>query len=160
MGGAKQFNAGKMDKMKRWNCFNTLKKDTRGHILLQLLIIIPIMYIVLFLPLEFTFAQYKRSVLNDVLDLALQKAAVEGGITYDVRRQILTDLEERGFNRSAVIIAPEADRSHLRGEIIELTISVPGGASSLKGVRAIGGTPPPDTWLITAAGKIMSEKLP
>lgn len=134
--------------------------NQKGHVLLQVLIAMPIIYLILFLPLNITFAQHKRSVLNDVLDLALQKAAVEGGITGAVRAQILTDLEERGFDPLDVIIEPAAYTKRLRGELIELTISVYGGAASLKGVGAIGGEPPPDDWRILAEGTIMSEKLP
>ena len=139
---------------------NFLLKDHKGHALLQFLIIMPLLYLIIFIPINLTFAQHKRNVLNDVLDMALQKAAIEGGVNAVVRQQILTDLHDRGFKPDDVIIEPAVYTEYLRGELIELSISVPGGASSLKGVEAIGGTPPPDDWRITASGSIMSEKLP
>lgn len=132
----------------------------KGHILLQALIIMPILVAMLFLPLNFSVVQHKRSVINDVLDKALQRAAVEGGITANVRQGILDDMQDRGFDLLQVFVEPAFYTEKLRGETIEITISAPGNASSLKGVEAIGSSPPSDTWMITATGSIMSEKLP
>lgn len=132
----------------------------QGHILLQCLIIMPILVAMLFLPLSFSVVQHKRSVINDVLDKSLQSAAVEGGITAGVRQSILDDMQNSGFDRMQVVIEPVLYVEKNRGEIIELTISVPGNANVLKGIKAIGSSPPPDTWMITATGSIMSEKLP
>lgn len=132
----------------------------KGHILLQALIIMPILVAMLFLPLNFSVVQHKRSVINEVLDKALQRAAVEGGMTTRVRQGILDDMQDRGFDPLQIVVEPAFFTEKLRGEIIDITISAPGNASSLKGVEAIGGSPPPDTWMITASGSVMSEKLP
>ncbi|MCR4442779.1 MAG: hypothetical protein QHH10_10940 [Peptococcaceae bacterium] len=135
-------------------------KEQKGHVLLQAMLIIPMLYLALFLPFGFSVAQHKRSVLNDVLDMALQKAAVEGGITAPVRQEIIETLRVRGFNPDVVTIEPGGYIQKLRGETISITISVPGSIDSLNGVKAIGGTPPPAGWRITASGSIMSEKIP
>lgn len=132
----------------------------KGHMLLQILIIMPLLCAILFLPLNFAIVQHQRSVLNDTLDLLLQRAAVLGGITEQLRQEILSELEERGFDPAKVVINPQSYIEKTRGELIQITISVPGDAGLLKGVRALGGTPPPDDWEITATGCIMSEKLP
>jgi len=132
----------------------------KGHILLQAMIIMPILIVMLFLPLSFSVVQHKRSVLNDVLDKALQRAAVEGGVTAGVRLGILDDLQNRGFDPDQVEIEPAFYTEKLRGEIIDITIYAPGNAGALKGVGAIGGATPPDDWKLRAAGSIMSEKLP
>ncbi|MDX9872806.1 MAG: hypothetical protein RBT41_10355 [Clostridia bacterium] len=132
----------------------------KGHILLQTLIIMPILLAMLFLPFNFSVLQHKRSVLDDILDKALQRAAVEGGLTADVRQEILNDLEARGFDPLTAEIGPAVHSARRRGEIIEISIAVPGNAHSLKGVMAIGGAPPPAEWMLKASGSIMSEKLP
>lgn len=135
-------------------------KNKRGHILLQALIVMPVIYIALFLPLNFSIIQHERSVLNDVLDMALQKAAVDGGITTASRTFLLHEMQARGFDPAVVTITPASYVSVNRGNLIEITISVPGNASLLNGVKAIGGSPPPDAWRIMAGGCVMSEKLP
>lgn len=132
----------------------------RGHILLQTLIIMPILVAMLFLPLCFSVVQHKRSVINDILDKSLQRAAVEGGLSAGIRQSILDDMQEKGFDPLQVVIEPAFFAETFRGEIIDLTISAPGNAGTLKGVEAIGASPPPDTWMITATGSIMSEKIP
>jgi hypothetical protein len=90
----------------------------------------------------------------------LQRASVEGGITAVVRQSILDDLQDRGFDPTQVIIEPSQYTKRMRGELIEITISIPGNVSALKGLGAIGTSPPPTNWRITAVGSIMSEKLP
>lgn len=132
----------------------------KGHILLQALIIMPLLVALLFLPFHFSVLQHKRSILNDVLDKALQQAAVAGGVTAAVREGILNDLAEKGFDPLLVEIEPDVYTPRWRGETIEITIAVPGNAASLRGVSAIGGAPPPEEWMLTASGSIMSEKLP
>lgn len=132
----------------------------KGHILMQALIIMPLLYIAVFLPFSFAVVQHKRSVLNDTLDMALKKAAVEGGITTSLRQELLDSLVDQGFSTDDIAIEPDKYEERLRGEIIEINIGVPGKGSSLKGVEAVGGTPPPDDWKIKASGSIMSEKLP
>lgn len=137
-----------------------LCKCQDGHILLQTIIIMPILIAMLFLPFSFSVVQHKRSVINDVLDKSLQRAAIEGGVTAGVKQIILNDLQAMGLDPNEVIIEPSHYTKRLRGEFIEITISVPGNASALKGVAAVGASPPPTNWRITAAGSIMSEKLP
>ncbi len=132
----------------------------RGHILMQALIIMPLLYIALYLPFSFAVVQHKRSVLNDTLDMALKRAAVEGGLTANLRQEVLEFLVEQGFSSDDIVIEPKKYEERQRGEIIEITIGVPGKGSSLKGIEAVGGTPPPDDWQIKAFGSIMSEKLP
>lgn len=131
-----------------------------GHILLQTLIILPILYIALFLPFHFAIVQHKRSVLNGVLEMALQKAAVDGGIKDELRTGLLNQLHGQGFDTTDVIITPSGFSEVIRPGIIQISISVPGKASVFKGVEALGGSMPPDDWRITASGCIMSEKLP
>jgi hypothetical protein len=130
-----------------------------GHILLQTLIVMPILYVLIFLPFSFALIQHKRSVLNDVLEVALQRASVEGGLTEQVRGKILSEMEKRGINPGEVLIQPEHTIVRTRGEIIEISISIPGGAGLLKGLAALGGQPLPDDWCLTAAGSVMSERL-
>ena len=132
----------------------------KGHILIQALIIIPIIYIALFLPFCFSVVQHKRSVLNDVLDYSLQRAAVEGGLSGRLRQEILDVLEQRGFNPAEVLILPASFVAKPRGEVIEITIAVPGHSKLLSGVKAIGGEHPSEDWHIAANGSIMSEKIP
>jgi len=132
----------------------------KGHILIQALIIFPIIYVALFLPFSFAVVQHKRSVLNDVLDYSLQRVAIEGGMTSRLRQEILDILEERGFNPAEVAIMPATFIERSRGEVIEITIAMPGHSGILSGVRAIGGTPPPEEWQLAASGSIMSEKIP
>ncbi len=135
-------------------------RDKSGHILIQALIIIPIIYIALFLPFSFAVVQHKRSVLDDVLDYSLQRAAVEGGLTTRLRQELLDVLEERGFDRTEISVMPASFVERVRGEIIEISIAVPGHSGILSGVKAIGGEPPPEDWQMSASGSIMSEKLP
>lgn len=136
-----------------------IRQKRQGHILLQALIIMPVLYIALFLPFSFAIAQHKRSVLNDTLDMALQRAAVAGGVSEAVRQGILDDLQERGFSPEEVIIEPGGYVPKSRGEMIRITISVPGNAAAFKSVQAIKGETPPEDWMISASGSIMSEKL-
>lgn len=131
----------------------------QGHILLETLIIMPILVAILFLPLNFSIVQHKRSVINNILEKALQQAAVEGGITSEIRQDILLDMQAQGFDRLQAIIEPDFYQEKLRGEIIEITVSVPGNSNSLSGVGVFGSQPPPGTWMITATGSIMSEKI-
>lgn len=128
--------------------------------MVQACIVMVLIFIALVLPLNFTFSQHKRSVTDDVLDKALQRAAVEGGLTDAGRQAILNDLSDRGIDISGAVIAPAFYSEHVRGEIIEITISIPLNADNLRGVTAVGGTPPPDRTMLTAKGSIMSEKLP
>lgn len=135
-------------------------KNEKGHLLLQALIIMPLLYAVLFLPFNYAIIQHQRSVLDNILDMSLQRASILGGITDQLRDEILAELQDRGFNPADVQIIPGSYMERTRGEIIKITISVPGNADILKGVRAIGGTPPAEGWEITASGSIMSEKIP
>jgi len=112
------------------------------------------------LPFSFAVVQHKRSVLNEVLDFSLQRAAVRGGIDDALRQEILTALAARGFDPAEATITPSAFLTKNRGEMIEITIAVPGKAGTLAGVRALGGEPPPENWLLLAEGSIMSEKIP
>lgn len=134
--------------------------NSSGHILLQTLIILPILYIALFLPFHFAVAQHKRSVLNGVLENALQKAAVDGGLKDDIRADLLNQLHEQGFDAAEVVITPTGYSEVARPGMIRISISIPGNSATFRGVQALGGSKPPDDWRITAAGSIMSEKLP
>lgn len=134
--------------------------EQKGYIMVQACIVMVLVFIALVLPLSFTFSQHKRSVLNDVLDKSLQRAAVEGGLTEAGRQSILHDLAGLGFDITSVIITPCENTECLRGEIIEMTISVPLNVESLRGLSAIGADPPEPGTRIIAKGSIMSEKLP
>lgn len=135
-------------------------KNEKGHLLLQALVVMPLLCAALYLPFSFAIIQHQRSVLNNVLDLSLQRAAVSGGINNQLVGEILTEMQNRGFNPADVVINSNAFIEKTRGEVIEISISVSGNDEILKGVRAIGGTPPPEGWSITAVGSIMSEKIP
>lgn len=139
---------------------NAFIKNYRGHMLLQALIILPLLYIAIFLPLNFSVVQHRRSVLDNALDIALQRAAVAGGVTEGIRRDTTGFLAEKGFNPGEVLIIPQNYQLRTRGEIIQITIKVPGNAELLQGVRVLGGEPPQEDWEITAIGSIMSELLP
>lgn len=135
-------------------------KNERGHLLLQALVIMPLLCAILYLPFSFAIIQHQRSVLNDILDVSLQRASVSGGITNQLREEILAEMENRGFNPVNVKISPNSYIEKTRGELIHITISVPGNRELLKGFGAIGGAPPAEGWEITASGSIMSEKIP
>lgn len=135
-------------------------RNEKGHLLLQALVIMPLLYAVLYLPFNFAIIQHQRSVLNDILDVALQRASVSGGITNQLREEVLAEMENRGFNPENVSISPNSFIEKTRGELLHITISVPGNPGILKGVTAIGGLPPNEGWEIKASGSIMSEKIP
>lgn len=135
-------------------------RDNKGHIVIQAMIVMVILYVALVLPLNFSFVQHKRSVLNDVLDKALQRAAVEGGLTDAGRAAILDDLQAKNIDITGATITPSSYTVHERGEIIDISIAVRLNSNLLRGVSAVGGTPPPEGAEMVASGSIMSEYLP
>jgi len=135
-------------------------KNRKGYILLQAVLLMVLIYTALFLPFNFNLVQHKRNVINDVLDKGLQRAAVEGGVTSSVRNMIVNDLKTRGFAEEDIEVEPGVFEQKNRGETIEITIKVLGYGENLKGVSALGGTPPPEGWKILAQGSIMSEYIP
>lgn len=137
-----------------------LVRNRQGHILLETIIIMPLILVVLFLSFSFSVTYHKRSVLNNVLDMALQKAAVAGGLTSDIRGALFFELDKHGFDSDKIKIEPLSYVEKNRGEIITISIAISENGQGFNMIQAIGGEPFPDIWQIKAEGSIMSEKLP
>lgn len=136
-----------------------LNKKQEGYLLIEALLLTTFVAAAIVLPLSITLVQQKKVVLNDALDLGLQKASVVGYVNTGVEDAIKDHLTQMNVDITGLTITGTSSQK-LRGEIIDLELSVPVGIAAQYGLRLIGGdTIEPDT-PIKASGSIMSEYLP
>lgn len=96
---------------------NILKSRKGGSTIFEIVICLGVIVFILFYPVGIFSLTHKQNLLEDVLTLGLQMAAVEGGLTDNVEGAIYLNLEAKGLlpqnsssqERSIVKINSNAD---------------------------------------------------
>lgn len=150
-----------------------LLRDRRGILAFELLISATlIVFFILFPAVTFSI-NYKKALIEDTKALALHYAAVQGGVTTQVRNLIISELSQKGIDGTKVLIESNTSDTNLKYKtdadpVIWLTIRYPAdddikllrGLLSIIGYNA-GGLPFSGSGqkFYQATGYIMSEKV-
>ncbi|MDN5360985.1 MAG: hypothetical protein PWP70_32 [Moorella sp. (in: firmicutes)] len=124
----------------------------RGSATLEMLIWLPVLLFLLFMPVETWMVIAKRQYADHVLNTYLTRAQIQGGIDGNMVNEIKNNLTQKGYTNVVV----EGDTDVGRGQPIHLTIKYELGPA-LESYRFIGDTPPADNTVIEVSGVAASE---
>lgn len=132
----------------RWN----MGAGSRGSATLEMLIWLPVLLFLLFMPVETWMVVAKMQYVNHVLNTYLTRAQIQGGVDGNMVNEIKNNLTQKGYANVVV----EGDTDVGRGNFINLTIKYELG-SALESYRFIGVTPPAANTLLQVSGMAASE---
>lgn len=138
----------------------TLKKllsDKPGEGLISFLMVFGVWAMLFFTFISWFFLNNLQGSMVNAVNLGLERAAVVGGTTTEVRDLILTQLQHTGVNPNLFTIVGSGDDLNkiAYGEYITITITGPRNFTDWS-----SGHPIPKSQTITVSKTIMSQYLP
>lgn len=86
-----------------------LKEKKGGTEILQLIIMFTVITFIVMFPLATFSINQKKNFMEDSKTLGLQMASRVGGVTPEVKNEIIKDMKTKGFDTSKVVIKTNAD---------------------------------------------------